>query len=115
MNRSELSSFIWFLYGALASRYGIKLPYVPYGSIDKNQKAYLEDIAEHILLRQLEERRNSLATGLANFTFNELINRGMGRMSIKDAHNELMKRGSIQTPDGMNLRAIRTGRVKKKG
>jgi DNA-directed RNA polymerase subunit RPC12/RpoP len=102
------------LYGALAPEYGIKLPNVPYDTVDKNQQAYMEDIAEHILLRQLEERRNSLATGLANFTFDELIKRGRDRMNIKDAHNALLQRGSIQTPDGMKLTGTRLGFVKKK-
>lgn len=95
MNKQQLGEYIWFLLGDRAADNGITINSIPYEKVDSGMKCYVEDIADHILMRQLDERMaNMVTTGTARFTLNELIEQNKSAGKIRDALNELLQRGN---------------------
>lgn len=93
MNKQQLAEYIWFLLGDRAADNGITINNsIPYEIVDPGMKGYMEDIADHILMRQLDERMaNMVKTGTARFTLKELIERNKSAGKIQDALNDLIQ------------------------
>jgi hypothetical protein len=93
MNKEQLGEYLWFLLGDRAADNGITINNnIPYENVDSGMKGYMEDIADHILMRQLDERMaNMVTTGTARFTLKELIERNESVGNIRDALNVLIQ------------------------
>lgn len=96
MTRQQLGEYLWFLLGDRAADNGITVNSIPYDKVDSHMQFYMEDIAEHILMRQLDERMaNMVKGGLFRFSLSELKTREDCGYSIQDALNKLLQRGSV--------------------